>query len=165
MQSETLMSVRHFGLAALLTTTFWIGATVAAAEPQAPCASHSADAVAETMREMYAALSADDEARLKTIFTPDFYSFDAGKRFDGPALIGLIKDAHKAGKTFVWTVNEPDVRVQCDWAWIAYVNRGSVTDKSTSTPVTWLESAVLRFETGRWRIAFFHSSRAAPATP
>jgi hypothetical protein len=157
------MSARRFALAAFATTTLWTGVSVAVAEPQAQCVARSGDAVAETMREMYAALSADDEARLKTIFTADFYSF-GGKRFDGPALAGLVKDAHKAGKTFVWTVNEPDVRVQCDWAWIAYVNRGSVTDKAGATPVTWLESAVLRFETGRWRIAFFHSSRAAPAS-
>jgi hypothetical protein len=158
------MIARRFGLAALVTTALWTGANIAAAEPQAQCAARSGDAVAETMREMYAALSTDDEARLKTIFTADFYSFDAGKRFNGPALAALVKDAHKAGKTFVWTVNEPDVRVQCDWAWIAYVNRGSVTDASGAAQVTWLESAVLRFETGRWRIAFFHSSRAAPAS-
>ncbi|MBL8780500.1 MAG: nuclear transport factor 2 family protein [Alphaproteobacteria bacterium] len=157
------MIARRFALAAFVSTTLWTGVSVAA-EPQTQCASDRGDAVAETMRDMYAALSADDEARLKTIVTADFYSFDAGKRFDGPALAALVRNAHKAGKTFVWTVNEPDVRMQCDWAWITYTNRGSVTDASATTPVTWLESAVLRFETGRWRIAFFHSSRAAPAS-
>jgi ketosteroid isomerase-like protein len=160
-----MMSVRHFALAALVTTALGTGPSAAAAEPQTQCATRSADAVTETMRDMYAALSAGDDARLTSIFTSDFYSFDAGKRFDGPALAALVKDAHKAGKKYVWTVNEPDVHVQCDGAWIAYVNRGSVTDASGATPVTWLESAVLRFETGRWRIAFFHSSRAAPGTP
>lgn len=132
----------------------------AAAEPQSSCPPDNADAVAETMREMYAALTADDEVRLKMIFAPGFYAFDAGKRFDGMALAELVKDAHKAGKTFVWTVTEPDVHVNCDWAWITYVNRGSVGDASASQPAIWLESAVLHYETGRWRIAFFHSARA-----
>ena len=114
------------------------------------------------MRDMYAALMVDDEARLQSILMPDFYSYDGGKAFDGPGLGNLVKDAHKAGKTFVWTVAEPKVQLHCDWAWIAYVNRGSIADASAPKPVTWLETAVLRYDAGRWRIALFHSSRAAP---
>jgi len=118
------------------------------------------DEVAATLRDMYASLSADDMARFQSIVTDNFYSFDVGRRFDGGALAQLIIDAHKAGKRFVWTVNDPDVRITGDTAWIAYVNHGSVADASGVTPVTWLESAMLRREAGRWRIAFFHSTRA-----
>lgn len=121
------------------------------------------DAVAETMRDMYAALSADDMARFKSVVTDDFRSFDGGRRFDGPGLVQLVVDAHKAGKKFVWTVTEPDVRIEGDMAWIAYINKGSVGDGATVTPVTWLESAMLRRDGGKWRIAFFHSSRAQVA--
>jgi hypothetical protein len=46
-----------------------------------------------------------------------------------------------------------------DLAWITYVNRGSVGDAAGVTPVTWLESAVLRHDGRRWRIRFFHSTR------
>jgi hypothetical protein len=115
---------------------------------------------------MYAALSVDDGARLaETVFAPGFYAFDGGRRFSGPELAALIAAAHKAGKAYVWTVQEPDVRFACDHAWIAYVNRGSVTDASGATPVTWLESAVLRHDGTRWRIEFFHSTRAPAASP
>jgi ketosteroid isomerase-like protein len=117
------------------------------------------DAVADTMRAMYAAATADDFARLKEIFTEDFYAFDLGKRFDGMALAELIKGAHEAGTAFVWTVNDPETHVIGDWAWITYVNRGSITNASGVTPVTWLESAVLVHDAGRWRIRFFHSTR------
>lgn len=136
----------------------------------AACPPADPDAVAGTMREMYAAISVDDGARLNgTIFAPGFYAFDGGKRFSGPELVALIAGAHKAGKAYVWTVQEPDVHVVCDRAWIAYVNRGSVTDASGVLPVTWLESAVLKFDGTRWRIEFFHSTRApvapSPAKP
>lgn len=158
------MSIRRFAAAVLLAAAC-VGGNSAAAEQEAQCAPQDTDFVVATMREMYAALAADDEARLARIFAPGFYAFDAGKRFDAPALIGLIKDRHEAGYQYVWTVNEPDIRVHCDWAWIAYVNRGSIAEPSSdSKPVTWLESAVLHHESGRWRIVFFHSTRA-PAAP
>jgi ketosteroid isomerase-like protein len=72
----------------------------------------------------------------------------------------LIKSAHAAGKVYVWTVNEPEVHVSGDMAWITYVNRGSIKDASGTKDVTWLESAVLQKEKGAWRIHFFHSTRA-----
>lgn len=120
----------------------------------------SREGVADTLRAMYAAAAADDVERLKEIFTDDFYAFDLGKRFDGMALAELIKSAHAAGASFVWTVNEPETHVIGDWAWITYVNHGSVTNASGVTPVTWLESAVLLRDGDRWRIRFFHSTRA-----
>lgn len=120
-------------------------------------------AVVETVRAMYAAAAIDDSAALAGIFTADFYAFDGGKRFEGMALPELIKAAHADGKRFVWTVTEPDVEVSGDWASISFVNRGAVGDAAGMAPVTWLESAVLRFEDGRWRVRFFHSTRAVEA--
>jgi hypothetical protein len=72
----------------------------------------------------------------------------------------MIRQAHAAGSRFVWTVEDADSHVLGDWAWTAYVNRGSISDGKTVTPVTWLESAVLRHDGARWRIRFFHSTRA-----
>jgi len=128
-----------------------------------PPSKSGADAVVETMRAMFAAATQDDDAGLKQIFADDFYAFDGGGRFDGMELADLIKTAHAAGKSFVWTVNEPDVRLEGNWAWIAYHNRGSITDAAGTTPMTWLESAALNFDGQRWRIRFFHSTRAKTA--
>ena len=119
-----------------------------------------ADPIAETLREMYAAATGDDLEALAAIFDQGFYAYDLGKRFDGLALGELIRQAHAAGSEFVWTVQDVDSQVLGDWAWLAYVNRGSVSDGQTVTPVTWLESAVLRHDGSRWRIRFFHSTRA-----
>jgi hypothetical protein len=49
--------------------------------------------------------------------------------------------------------------VDCDMAWITYVNRGSRTDSTGVQQITWLESAVLQRQAGTWRIRFFHATR------
>jgi hypothetical protein len=108
---------------------------------------------------MYVALTKDDTAQLRAVTTPDFYAFDGGEKMTGDELMALIKSLHAAGKTFVWTVTEPKVRIEHAVAWITYLNRGSVQDAAGKKDVSWLESAVLLKEAGTWRIQFFHSTR------
>jgi hypothetical protein len=76
----------------------------------------------------------------------------------------LIKAAHGAGKTYVWSVNDPEVHIACEWAWVTYTNRGSVGDASGTHPMSWLESAVLHYQGRRWRVQFLHSTRVAPSS-
>lgn len=116
--------------------------------------------VVEAIKTMYIAATNDDLAQFNTVATPDFYAFDGGKRFTGDSLMELIKKLHADGSVYVWTVTDPEVHVSGDIAWVTYVNRGSVEDKSGRKDLTWLESAVLRKDTGKWRIHFFHSTRA-----
>lgn len=116
--------------------------------------------IVDAMKTMYAAATNDNLAQFNTVAAADFYAFDGGKRFSGDSLMELIKSLHAAGNTYVWTVTEPEVHVAGDIAWITYVNRGSVQDKSSKKNLTWLESAVLRKDAGTWRIHFFHSTRA-----
>jgi ketosteroid isomerase-like protein len=117
------------------------------------------EAVAQTLRLMYVALANEDTAQLRAVITPDFYAFDGGERFNGDELMTLIKSLHAAGKTIVWTVPEPTVRIEGTVAWITYTNRGSSQDAAGKKDVSWLESAVLLKEAGTWRIQFFHSTR------
>ena len=138
----------------LLTCT--IGAT--AADQSGPSTADR-DQVTEAIRSLFAAATADDLDKLHAVTAPDFYAFDAGGRFTRDPLMDMIKAAHAAGKVYVWTVNEPEVHISGDTAWITYVNRGSIKDTSGTKDVTWLESAVLQKEKGIWRIHFFHSTR------
>ena len=142
-------------IAGLLTST--IGST--AADQSAPPVADQ-NQITEAIRSFFAAATADDLNKLHAVTTADFYAFDAGGRFTRDALMDMIKTAHAAGKVYVWTVNEPEVHISGDIAWITYVNRGSIKDESGTKDVTWLESAVLRKEKGIWRIQFFHSTRA-----
>jgi Domain of unknown function (DUF4440) len=136
-----------------LSRAFGARASSCSVEPQ------DAGRVTETLKQMYVAATNDDIALFHRVTTTDFYAFDGGRRLSGDALMELIQSAHKAGKRYVWTVNEPDVRLACNDAWIAYTNRGSIQDASGTKDLTWLESAFLHKEAGAWKIQFFHSTR------
>jgi len=134
-------------------------ATNAWADAGSPAAGSDEGRVIEIMRTFYVAATNDDLEKFHSVVTRDFYSYDGGARFTGDELMALIKKAHAAGKVFVWNVSKPEVRMHGDFAWITYVNEGSVKDASGTKNVTWLESAFLRKENDGWRIEFFHSTR------
>jgi len=154
----TKYHIFFIAIAALLTSS--IDATAADSGP--PAADQAQ--ITEAIRSFFAAATVDDRDKLHSITAPDFYAFDAGGRFTRDALMDLIKAARAAGKVYVWTVNEPEVHISGDVAWITYVNHGSIKDASGIKDVTWLESAVLQKEKGIWRIHFFHSTRAPEKT-
>jgi len=132
------------------------------------CATKATDKtdVAATIRTMYAAATVDDLDKFNTLVEPGFYIYDGGTRFDGDAIMKLMKGLHAKGAVYLWSVNDPDVHVNCNEAWIAYVNRGSMKiGNGPITPMQWLESAVLEREKDGWKIAFFHSTRVPPAEP
>ena len=78
--------------------------------------------------------------------------------------MAVIKAQHAAGKHYEWNVTEPDVHISGNTAWIAYVNKGSITDPSGITNEKWLESAFLEKQAGNWKIIFMHSARVAMAS-
>jgi ketosteroid isomerase-like protein len=120
--------------------------------------------VVDTVSTVFAAARADDMAKFHSVTAPDFYLFDNGARFDGDSIMALTKSLHAAGKSYEWNVTEPDVHVSGNVAWIAYVNKGSITDASGTENQNWLESAFLEKQAGTWKIVFMHSTRAAMAT-
>lgn len=116
--------------------------------------------VADAVRTMYVAATADDLALFHSVTTADFYAYDNGKRFDGDALMNLMKKLHAAGWVYVWNVTEPQVRIDCNTAAITLVTKGSFTPpKGTAQDVSWLESAFLEKQSGQWRIRFYDSTR------
>jgi ketosteroid isomerase-like protein len=120
--------------------------------------------VVDTVKEIFSAAALDDLAKFHAVVAPGFYLYDAGARFDGDAIMTLIKAEHAKGRRYEWNVTEPDVHVVGDTAWIAYVNKGAVTDESGTKAQSWLESAFLERRGGVWKIVFMHSTRV-PAPP
>jgi ketosteroid isomerase-like protein len=115
--------------------------------------------VVDTVRTIFQAAQADDLEKFHSVTTSDFYLFDGGARFNGDAIMALMKAQHRAGKRYEWNVTEPDVHVYSNTAWIAYVNRGSITDSSGTIGQQWLESAFFEKQAGTWKIVFMHSTR------
>ena len=115
--------------------------------------------VVDTVSTLFTAARADDLAKFDSVISPGFYIFDGGLRFNGDSIMAFIKTQHEAGKRYEWNVTEPDVHIRGHTAWIAYTNKGSVSDASGTRNQTWLESAFLEKRTGVWKIVFMHSTR------
>ena len=116
--------------------------------------------IVDTVSTIFAAARTDDVAKFDSVIASDFYIFDGGARFNGDSVMAFIKAQHAAGKRYEWNVTEPDVHINGDTAWIAYVNKGSITDASgTAAKQNWLESAFLEKRAGNWKIVFMHSTR------
>jgi ketosteroid isomerase-like protein len=120
--------------------------------------------IVDTVSTIFTAALTDDIAKFDSVIGPDFYIFDGGARFNGDSIMGFIKAQHLAGKRYVWNMTEPDVHISGKTAWVAYVNKGSITDASGTVNQNWLESAFLQKQAGAWKIVFMHSTRVPVAT-
>ena len=120
--------------------------------------------VVDTVSTIFTAARADDVAKFDSVIASDFYIFDGGARFNGDSIMAFIKAQHAAGKHYEWNVTEPDVHISGNTAWIAYVNKGSISDASGTVNQNWLESAFLEKQAGTWKIVFMHSTRVPMGT-
>ncbi len=152
-----------------LLSALFLAAGIAASADAETCLPGPADqsGVIETVRSLYKAAATDDLAGFQSLILPGFYAYDGGLKFAGDGLMRWVLAAHAKGDLYEWSVEEADVHIGCEQAWVAYVNRGSIKHAgSPAVIVTWLESAVLRKEDGAWKLAFLHSARApAPIPP
>ena len=119
--------------------------------------------IVDAVKTIFTAVQTDDVALLNRVVAPDFYIYDGGSRFNGDGILDLIKAQQAAGKRFEWKITEPDVHIRGNTAWIAYVNKGSITDGSGTTDLKWLESAFLEKQAGAWKVVFMHSTRVPGA--
>jgi hypothetical protein len=138
-------------------------ANAATSKQQCAPAVNAQKEVVGVTTKIFVAARADDLPALVAITTPDFYAYDGGKRFTAQTLMELIKKLHAAGKHYEWNVTDPEVHIACNFAWVTYVNQGSIEDAAGHQDMTWLESVILEYANGQWRARFFHSTRV-PST-
>jgi hypothetical protein len=153
------MSLRLRNTLATIGLALMCSAHAPAATSQQKVPTNDQSQIVDTLNAMFTALRTDDGAKLNAVTASDFYMFDGGHRFNREAIMALIKAQHVAGKRYEWNVTDPDVHISGNSAWIAYVNRGSITDESGRMNQQWLESAFLEKRAGIWRILFMHSTR------
>jgi ketosteroid isomerase-like protein len=115
--------------------------------------------IVQTVRAFFAALNASSDSQYTSVVTPDFYSFEGGTRFNYREILSFIKAQRSSGRSYTWNVSEADVHVTGNSAWIAYLNKGTITDPTGKRDQDWLESAFLEKEEAVWKIAFLHSTR------
>jgi ketosteroid isomerase-like protein len=149
-----------------LAVTFALGfsANVCTAQAQQKSLTPEQRQVVDTVSTIFSAVGAEDIAKFDSVIAPDFYIFANGTRFNGDGIMGAIKALHAAGKRYDEHVTEPDIHISGNIAWIAYVNKGSITDASGTVNQNWLESAFLEKKAGTWKIVFMHSTRVSMST-
>ena len=155
----------QFRIALGVTFALIFSTIVSTARAQQKSLTPDQQQVVDTVSTVFTAARADDVAKFDSVIASDFYIFDGGARFNGNSIMALIKAQHAAGKRYEWNVTEPDVHISGDTAWIAYVNKGSITDASGTVNQKWLESAFLEKQAGGWKIVFLHSTRVPVAPP
>ena len=154
----------QFRIALGVTFALIFSTIVSTARAQQKSLTPDQQQVVDTVSTVFTAARADDVAKFDSVIASDFYIFDGGARFNGNSIMTLIKAQHAAGKHYEWNVTEPDVHISGNSAWIAYVNKGSITDASGTVNQNWLESAFLEKQAGVWKTVFMHSTRV-PAAP
>jgi ketosteroid isomerase-like protein len=159
-----MSSQLHIALAtAALALTFSANPVPARAQHK-PVTADQAQII-NTVSTIFAAARTDDVAKFDSVIASDFYIYDVGARFNGDSVMAGVKAQHAAGMHYEWNVTEPDVHISGKTAWIAYVNKGSITDASgTTVNQNWLESAFLEKQAGVWKIVFMHSTRVPITT-
>jgi len=156
MTSKRFAILSALACAALAATASHVSAACPAADPAA---------VSGAVQGMFSAMAVRDLKAARGYLAPDFYIYDGGMRFDADGIFGLIGAQQQAGAVYTWKVTEPKVHFACDTAWITYVNTGGVAKAGQDTPLTWLESGVLKYEAGHWAIVFMHSTRVPAPSP
>jgi ketosteroid isomerase-like protein len=154
----------QFPIALALTFALIFSPKVSTARAEQKSLASEQKQVVDTVSTIFTAARADDVAKFDSVIAPGFYIFDVGARFNGDSIMALIKTQHAAGKRYEWNVTEPDIHISGNTAWIAYVNKGSITDASGTVNQNWLESAFLEKQAGSWKIVFMHSTRVPMAT-
>jgi ketosteroid isomerase-like protein len=162
---------KHDPAAPTRCATMVVAVCLSAVCPSLPLAAQTAPsvstpaqkAVLQTITDAFKAAEVDDVHSFASHVTPDFYMFDAGKRYDTVALMQRLKVLHQSGTQIVWRVTAPDIRITGPTAWVAYENEGTVTTAEGATERKWLESAFLVKTAGSWKVAFWHSTRVPTA--
>jgi Domain of unknown function (DUF4440) len=162
----TFMSLRPRFALAFVFFALILSPNISLAKGQGSTSAEQEKIVA-TVGTIFTAALTDDFAKFDSVIAPGFYIYDGGARFNGDSVLNFIKAQHAAGKRYEWNITEPDVHIDGNTAWMAYVNRGKITDASGTVDQRWLESAVLQRQKGEWKIVFMHSTRvpAAAAQP
>lgn len=113
-----------------------------------------------SVQNLFAAMSAFDDSKMKAVITEDFQLLEAGEVWNIDMLIQAIKpngNIYKRRNYFslINVVSKKDV------VWISYWNQATFSMQNKSREISWLESAVLVKEKDNWKIQLLHSTKVS----
>jgi hypothetical protein len=121
-----------------------------------------ADDLVAAIERVMVCVAENDRSHLDELLCEDFHAFENGVHLSGGELLDLMGSYYAEGKRYRWSVTSPQIEVQGDFGAVVYLNVGSITEAPGTEPIamSWLETALLRRQDARWRLAFLHSTRA-----
>jgi hypothetical protein len=153
--------MKHLIISVCAAATTALVTTPVAAHEHCPEPLTQTEAIVSVQTGIFSALENEDKVSWERLTDRDFVAFEGGHRYARTGFFELVKSAHAAGRHFEWNVTSPRVEVSCTLATLAYVNQGSVTQGSSRSAVSWLETATFRYAAGQWRAVFVESMREA----
>jgi hypothetical protein len=132
----------------------------AASVPNVAVAADDESAVKQAVNDVYYIFYVRmDKQKYRSLLTEDYLLLENGELLDIEGDIALMPgpdDGYKRTDTFDFR----SVKIQGDTAVAVYFLKSEITDKKNGTRNReWLESAVLRRVSKRWRMALLHSTR------
>ena len=126
--------------------------------------SDAVTAIQDAIKENYAAYSSFDEQRYRATTTQDFLLLEHGEFIDRE---GDVANMAKPGTGFRRKdyFEFKSVKVIGKIAYVVYVLKSEIYDDARGARSReWLESAILRREESRWKLALLHSTRVSHPT-
>jgi len=153
--------MKHLIISVGVAATTGLLSTPVGAREHCPEPLTQTEAIVSIQTDLFSALENEDKASWERLTDQDFVAFENGHRYGRMDFFELVRSAHAGGRHFEWSVTSPRVEVSCTLATLVYVNQGSVTQGSSRSAVSWLETATFRYAAGQWRVVFVESMREA----
>jgi len=118
--------------------------------------SYASEQPFNTIQEFFAATSAFDHDKLKSLMTDDFQLLEVGEIWGADKLIKVIQPSDKVRQNYFQLIS---VKRHGNSAWVSYWNKAKFTNHDRSGTMYWLESAVLVKHGAGWQIQMLHSTR------
>lgn len=116
-------------------------------------------AVKDTIRSFFDALSAFDFQSVRDLATEDFTAIENGTVLTLEEFIGAGQKLEAKGASLTYDeFSDVEVTVEGTAAWVIHKNRGVMEAGDRRQEIDWTESFVLRKEAGGWKVAMLHST-------
>ena len=111
----------------------------------------------DAVRNLFAAMSSFDYARMRSTVTDDFQLLEDGEVWDIETLIAAIRPGEGSylRRNFFSPIR---VETNNEAVWVSYWNRATFAVPDEVRERVWLESVVLIEDQGEWKVQLMHST-------
>jgi ketosteroid isomerase-like protein len=121
------------------------------------------DSIEASISRFFDGISEIDADKLRAYATDDFILLEDGHLWNIDTLVNKISARKGSGIKRVNKFQFIKTEQAENIAWVSYHNTADFSLNEKQQTVNWLESAVLKKESGRWKLKLLHSTRVVPS--